>query len=118
MTRASGDARRASSRRRSAVSTVATGFATGPGQSPTSWGSKWGFHEGNVGGEGEIRTHGTLVQRLSSLGQGVRGGSLKADFTMESANCGASNPPIFGSVATGCCYRLGGHSVTTRTKRA
>jgi len=28
-------------------------------------------------------------------------------FTRESAVCRASNPPMFGPVATGCCYRLG-----------
>src|SRR5664279_3381962 len=55
----------------------------------------------NLGGEGEIRTHGTLVQRFSSLGQGVRGGSLMTRFTRESTVCRASNPLMFGSVATG-----------------
>ena len=33
---------------------------------------------GYLGGEGEIRTHGTLVQRFSSLGWGVRGRSRMA----------------------------------------
>jgi hypothetical protein len=27
-------------------------------------------------------------------------------FTRESADSRASNPPMFGSVATGCCYRF------------
>ena len=58
-----------------------------------------------AGGEGGIRTHGSLDQRFSSLGQGVRGCPLMTRFTRESADSRASNPLVFGSVATGCCYR-------------
>jgi len=37
--------------------------------------------------------------------QGVRGCPLMTRFTRESADSRASNPLVFGSVATGCCYR-------------
>jgi hypothetical protein len=62
---------------------------------------------GNLGGEGEIRTHGACTQRFSSLGQGVRGGPWMTDSRGNRPICGASSPPLFAPVATGCCYRRG-----------
>src|ERR1035437_8774569 len=56
---------------------VATDVATG-GSRAESPRAQVAHFTLNFGGEGEVRTHGTLVRRFSSLGQDVRGGSRMA----------------------------------------
>ena len=48
---------------------------------------------------------GSLHSAVFKSGSGRPQGFAEDRFTRESADSRASNPPVFGSVATGCCYR-------------
>jgi hypothetical protein len=53
------------------------------------------FHEGNLGGEGEIRTHGTLVQRFSRVHQSGRTGPSAFDLHVRAFDLAPCRPPLF-----------------------
>ena len=53
------------------------------------------FHAQIFGGEGEIRTHGTLVQRFSNAHRGGRAGPSAFDLSVKAFDLAPRRPPLF-----------------------